>query len=425
MTTAPTPTPATGCPYRLDTTGTDIHGEAAALRALGPATRVLLPDDVPAWSVTDPSLIRRLLVHPYISKDARRHWPAHINGDIPETWVLRPWVDVINALTAYGREHTRLRRPLAAAFSPRRVRALTPQIDTITHSLLDDLQCSGPGEVVDLRARFAWRLPLMVANIVLGIPEHLHDPFRDAIGLLFATNLSPEAAQAAPARVYDLIGQLIDHKRRTPGDDVTSRLIAAHTEGTLTEQELADSLILLIGAGHETTVNLLDHGIVALASHPAQLALATSGEISWAQVTDEVLRHQAPIATIPARFAVREVVDEITGITFAAGDVLVINYAAAGRDPGSHPHRPDDFDITRTTTGDHLAFGHGKHLCVGAELARAEGRIALAALFATFPSLSLAVAPGKLAHLESFISNGHERLPAVLGPTRSARPHAA
>ncbi|MFE9601471.1 cytochrome P450 [Streptomyces hokutonensis] len=414
MTTAQTP--ATGCPYLIDATGADIHGEAAALRALGPASRVLLPDNIPAWSVTDPDLIRRLLVHPDISKDARQHWPAYINGEIPETWVLRPWVDVINALSAYGPEHTRLKRPLAAAFSPRRVRALTPQIDAITHSLLDDLQTAGPGDVVDLRARFAWRLPLLVANIVLGVPEHLHDPFRDAIGLLFATNLPPEEAKAAPGRVYNLIGQLIEYKRRTPGDDVTSRLIASYAEGTLTEQELADSLLLLIGAGHETTVNLLDQGVVNLATHRSQLGLATTGEISWAQVTEEVLRHQAPIATIPARFAVREVVDKPTGITFAQGDVLVINFAAAGRDSGSHPRNADGFDITRTTTGDHLAFGHGKHLCVGAELARAEGRIAFAALFARFPSLRLAVEPEELTHLQSFISNGHDRLPVVLGP---------
>jgi cytochrome P450 len=295
------------------------------------------------------------------------------------------------------------------------VRELTPQIDAITHSLVDDLQTAGPVDVVDLRARFAWRLPLLVANIVLGVPEHLHDPFRDAIGLLFATNLSPEEAQAAPARVYSLIGQLIDHKHRTPGDDVTSRLIAAYAEGTLKEQELADSILLLIGAGHETTVNLLDQGVVNLATHRSQLGLATTGEISWAQVTDEVLRHQAPIATIPARFAVREVVDKPTGLTFAQGDVLVINYAAAGRDPRSH-HNADGFDITRTTTGDHLAFGHGKHLCVGAELARTEGRIAFAALFARFPSLRLAVEPEDLTHLESFISNGHDRLPVILGP---------
>ncbi|MDX2855850.1 cytochrome P450 family protein, partial [Streptomyces scabiei] len=415
-------TPATGCPYRLDVTGSDIHGEATALRSFGPAARVLLPGDIPAWSVTDPGLIRRLLLHSDISKDAHQHWPAFINGEIPDTWPLHPWVAVRNALSAYGAEHTRLRRPLQAAFSPRRVRALTPRIDAITHSLLDELRTVASDEVVDLRALFASRLPLSVANLVLGVPEQLHDPFREAIGLLFATNLSPQEAQEAPARVYRLISQLIDEKLRDAGDDVTSGLITACTEGELTEQELADSLMLLIGAGHETTVNLLDHGVVNLLTHPDQLNLATTGAISWAQAVDETLRHQAPIASIPVRFAVREVADEPTGLTFAQGDLILINYAAAGRDPRSHPHNADAFDITRDNTGDHLAFGHGKHLCVGAELARTEGRIALAALFATFPSLRLAVEPEELTHLQSFISNGHERLPVVLGPA-AVLPH--
>ncbi|WP_406129739.1 cytochrome P450 [Streptomyces sp. NBC_00989] len=416
--------PATGCPYPLDPTGSDIHGEAAALRALGPAAHVLLPGGVPAWSVTDPGLIRRLLVHPGISKDAHRHWPAYINGEIPDAWALSTWVDVVNALTAYGAEHDRLRRPLQAAFSPRRVRALIPQIEAITHSLLDDLQAAGPDEVVDLRARFAWLLPLLVANLVLGVPEELHGPFRDAIGLLFATNLSPEEAAAAPARVYSLIARLIDAKRRDQGDDVTSLLIAERDGGELTEKELADSLLLLIGAGHETTVNLLDHGISNLATHPAQLALATTGEIPWEQVVEETLRHQAPIASIPLRFAVREVTDEPTGLTFAAGDALVINYAAAGRDPSRHPRDADAFDTTRDTARDHLAFGHGPHLCVGAELARIEGRIAFEAIFARFPALRLA-APEDLEPLESFISNGHQLLPAVLGPARDTQPRAA
>jgi cytochrome P450 len=411
-----TQTPATGCPYRLDGKGTDIHGEAAALRALGPAARVLLPGGIPAWSVTDPHLIRRLLTHPDISKDAHQHWPAYINKEIPADWPLRIWVDVRNALSAYGPEHTRLRRPLAAAFSPRRVRALAPQIETITHTLLDDLQTTGPEDIVDLRARFAWRLPLLVVNAVLGVPEDLHDDFRDEVGNLFATNLSPDKAAQAPVAVYGLISQLIAHKREHPGDDITSGLIAAHAEGQLTEQELADSLMLLIGAGHETTVNLLDHASVSLLLHPGQLAMATTGQIGWDRVVEEALRHQAPIATIILRFPVRDVHDEATGLTFAQGEAIAINYAAAGRDSGVHGQDADHFDITRSTVRDHFAFGHGAHLCLGAELARIEARIALAALFARFPGLRLAVEADQLRPLPSLISNGHEQVPVVLGP---------
>lgn len=410
-----TPAPAAGCPYRLDATGSDIHGEAAALRALGPATRALLPGDIPAWSVTDPHLIRRLLTHPDISKDASQHWPAYRDGTVPADWPLRIWVDVRNALSAYGDEHRRLRRPLAAAFSTRRVRALAPQIEAITHTLLDDLQHAGPDKSVDLRARFAWRLPLLVVNAILGVPEDLHDAFRDAIGALFATDLTPEDAEAAPVRVYELIATLLTRKREKPGDDVTSGLITAHDDGQLSEQELADSLVLLIGAGHETTVNLLDHAITNLLTHPDQLTQATSGQTGWEHVVEETLRHQAPIATIILRFAVHDVFDEATENTFAAGDALAINYAAAGRDTELHGADAYEFDITRAGARDHLAFGHGPHLCLGAELARIEARIALEALFTRFPHLRLAVTPDQLQPLPSLISNGHQQLPVHLG----------
>ncbi|WP_330455706.1 cytochrome P450 [Streptomyces sp. NBC_00820] len=413
-------TPVTGCPYALDAAGADIHAEATALRALGPAAPVVLPGGINAWSVTDPALIRRLLVHPDISKDASQHWPAYIDGEVPADWPLRIWVDVRNALSAYGTEHRRLRRALSTAFTARRVRALVPRIEEITDGLLDELQDAGPDETVDLRARFAWRLPLLVVNAILGVPDDLHDAFRDSIGRLFGTSTTPEEAVAAATAVYGLIGRLIEHKQRHPENDVTSQLVRAHADGEITQQELADSMMLLIGAGHETTVNLLDHATVLLLTHPDQLALVTSGKTAWEQVVEEALRLEAPIATIIMRFAVRDVTDEATGITFAQGDGLVINYAAAGRDPGVHGPDADDFDSTRDTAREHLAFGHGVHLCLGAELARIEARIALSALFARFPDLRLAVEPGELEPLPSFISNGHQSVPVHLG--RSAGP---
>ncbi|MFD4576364.1 cytochrome P450 [Streptomyces sp. NPDC058417] len=407
--------PAPGCPYRLDTSGSDIHGEASALRERGAATRVLLPGDVPAWAVTDPGLIRRLLTHPDISKDAAQHWPAYTSGQLPADWPLRIWVDVRNALSAFGDEHRRLRRPLAAAFSTRRVRALAPQIEELAHALLDELQKARPDETVDLRARFAWRLPLQVAGAILGVGEDLRDDFRDAAGALFATDLPPDQAQEAPARLYELIGRLVEQKTKAPGDDVTSGLIAAHQRGDINHAELLDSLVLLIGASHETTVNALDHGSVNLMTHPEQLARVLDGETAWGQVTEEVLRHQAPIATIIMRFAVTDLVDEPTGLTITQGDALVINYAAAGRDPADHGTNADQFDPGRPTSRDHLAFGHGAHLCLGAELARTEIRLALRALFTRFPDIELAVPADDLVPLPSFISNGHRSVPVRLG----------
>ncbi|MCX5256780.1 cytochrome P450 [Streptomyces canus] len=417
MTTPTTPTVSDRWHYLLDPTGRDIHGETAALREAGPAVRVILPGGIPAWTVTDPDLIRRLLSHPKISKDAYQHWPAYINHEIPADWPLRIWVDVRNSLTAYGEEHKRLRRPLASAFSPRRVRALASQIAEITRTLLDELAVVGPDDVVDLRARFAWRLPLQSVNLILGVPDEFHDDFRDSVGALFITTTSPEEGQAAMVRIYELIDKLIGYKRRNRADDITSQLIAARDNGEISDQELADSFILLIGAGHETTVNAIDHAVVNLVTHPDQLALATSGTLPWIQVVDECLRHQAPVATIILRFAAEDVTDEDTGITFARGDAIAINYAAVGRDRKVHGDSADEFDVTRPTTREHLAFGHGAHLCVGMELARIEIRTALEELFDRFPRLSLAVEPDQLEPLPSIITNGHTRLPVRLGPS--------
>ncbi len=308
---------------------------------------------------------------------------------------------------------------LRPAFTPRRINALAPKIEEITTGLLDDLDTAAPGEVVDLRARFAWTLPLMVANTLLGVPDDMHDAFRDRIGFIFATDLSEEQATANNTELYQLLVDLVATKRTALMDDVTSALIQAHDDETgskLTEQELLDSLLLLIGAGHETTVNLLDHSIVNLVSHPATLALLRNNHASWPDMVEETLRHQAPVANIIMRFPTEDIHDPHTGLTLRRGEPILINYAAIGRDPERHGETADQFDITRPTRREHLAFGHGAHYCLGAELARLEARIALRALFDRFPHLSLAVPPSELRPLESFISNGHQALPVVLRP---------
>ncbi|MFI7236067.1 cytochrome P450 [Streptomyces cyaneofuscatus] len=401
----------------MDATATDIHGEAAALRGLGPAGRVELPGGVPAWSVTDAGLARRLLIHPRVSKDAHQHWPAFLNGDLPADWPLKVWMDIRTVQTAYGPDHGRMRRPLVSAFSARRVRALAPRIAETTDALLDDLAraaAATPDGVADLRTHFAARLPWLTVTALVGVPESMHDGFQAINDSVFTTDLTAERAAANSAEATLLLRELLALKTEHPGDDIASALVEAHHEGLLDDRELADNVWMVLGAGYGTTASLLDHAVVNLLRHPDQLDLAVSGRAGWDQVVEETLRHQAPVANFMMRFPTEDLYDEATGLTFARGDAIVINYAAVGRDPEVHGEDTDLFDITRATTREHLAFGHGPNYCLGAELARLEARIALPALFSRFPALELAAGADGLTPLPSLIFNGHRKVPVRL-----------
>jgi cytochrome P450 len=180
----------------------------------------------------------------------------------------------------------------------------------------------------------------------------------------------------------------------------------------LTEKQIVETLMLVINAGHETTVNLLDQAIVALLTHPEQRAAALAGEVSWSEVVEETLRYQAPVAHLPLRYAVEDI--EIEGLRIGKGEAILASYAAAGRDPKIHGATADIFDVTRAVK-DHVSFGHGAHHCIGAPLARMEGELALPALFRRFPDIRLAVEVSELKPVVSFVSNGHQELPVYLG----------
>jgi cytochrome P450 len=405
----------------IDPTGRDIHGEAARLRERGPATLVELPHGVEAWAVTSPELLKRLLTDPRVSKDPRQHWTRWINGEVSPQWPLFSWVAVQNMFTAYGGEHKRLRRLVASAFTARRTAALRPRVEQITEALLDGLAESGrDGRVVDLREGFCYPLPIRVISELLGLPEELGAELRAVVDGVFHTSASPEEVTDIYTRFYAVLGELVALKRRSPGDDLTSALIAARDDeddSRLSEQELLDTLMLMIGAGHETTVNLLDNAVHLLLTHPEQLAHVRSGRAGWPDVVEEALRVEAPVASLPLRYAVEDLVLEEfggpRGVVIGKGEAILAAYAAAGRDPGRYGADAAVFDVTRADK-EHLAFGHGVHYCLGAPLGRLEAYVALPALFGRFPGLRLAVPDEEPEPVDSFISHGHRNLPVRL-----------
>ncbi|MFH9012840.1 cytochrome P450 [Streptomyces sp. NPDC017943] len=406
-----------GCPFlKIDPSGQDLYGEIARIRARGPAVEVELPGGVRAWWINGLELNKRLLAGPETSKDAYRHWPAWINGDVSRTWPLAIWVSVRNMVTAYGEDHGRLRRPMAAAFTRRRVDALLPRVREIVGRALDRLADHPPGRVVDLRAEFAAPVPHEVVCELFGVPRGEDGPraaLYRIIDRFFDTAISLEDARANAVDLYDTLSAFLRHKREHPADDLTTALLAAHDAGEMSEQEVRDNLILLLTAGFETTVNLIDNTVHSLLAHPGQLALVRSGRASWEDALEESLRLEAPGAMSGLRYAVEDIEIE-PGLTIPRGDALVVSFAGAGRDPERHGPDADRYDLTRPTSRDHVSFGHGVHHCLGRPLAIAEATVALSALFERFPRLALADPSRPPRRLRSIISTGHESLPVLL-----------
>jgi 2-hydroxy-5-methyl-1-naphthoate 7-hydroxylase len=401
-------------PYTLDATGQDVHSEGTRLREAGPASLVVLPGEVVAWAVTSLSGLQELLIDPRVSKDPRQHWPRWINCEITSEWPLFTWVAVQNMLTAYGADHKRLRSLSAKAFTARNIAAQRPRIEKITADLLDALAAHPAGEAVDLREGFAFPLPIEVISQLFGVPDTMRAMLRKVVDGLFDTSLSAEEAKTNQAQLYPLLHELIGIKRESPADDMTSALIAVRDDednSRLSEAELADTLVLMLSAGHETTVNLLDQAIAALLTHPDQWELVRSGKNSWDDVIEETLRWQAPIPFVPLRFAVEDI--DFHGVVIRKGDAIIGAYDAANRSPEINGENADEFDITRRNKN-YITFGYGVHYCLGAPLAKLEARIALPALFERFPNMSLAIPPTELRPVGSFVSNGHRTLPVLL-----------
>lgn len=401
-------------PVPLDPAAADHHGEAAALRARGPVARVLLPGGIPFWEITHHEHLADFLNDPRVSKDWR-NWGAYQRGEIPDDWPLWGMFKVTNMLTADGDAHRRLRRPVIRTFTPRRVEELRPRVEEIVARLVESLPgYAGPDGAVDLRPHFADHIPMQVICELIGVPWPWRSKLRELTdNTIRSTVTSEELAQTQRERM-ELLQKLIDLHRDEPGEDLTTALIATQQNDpeALSDEELVDSLWLLLTAGLESTRSLILSAARALATHPDQRDLAVS-EGRWDDVVEETLRWDAPAGNFPARFPQEDI--EVAGVTIPKGDAVLAGYSAAGRDTAHYGEAGDAFDI-RNATGKHLSFGAGTHFCLGAHLARLETTIAIRGLLTRYPRLELAVPASEIPPVPSLFINAAAALPVRLEP---------
>ena len=349
-------------------------------------------------------------IYPIMHKNGSRSWLITRHEDVlavlkdprfTKNYLRVADVEYISQLTEVDRfmtnnllaldppDHTRLRALVQKAFSPRLIRAMRPRIQAITDSLLDAVQDQGQMELI---ADFAFPLPIQVIAELLGIPTEDKEKFRHWSGIVIRPHRTKESRLADVPELQAFLAYLADiseQRREDPREDLLSALVQAEEAADrLSEIELYSMLMLLIVAGHETTVNLIGNGVVTLIQYPEQLALLRASPSLIAAAIEELLRYDSPVESSTDRFALEDVT--IGGQHIAHGDHVLVIIASANRDRASFGEKADDLDIMRAENP-HVAFGHGIHYCLGAALARMEGAIAIGSLLERAPNLRLAL----------------------------------
>ncbi|AIA04039.1 cytochrome P450 [Streptomyces noursei] len=429
--------PPTGCPAAAGPSPALFSWEFAAdpypayawLREHAPVHRTRLPSGVEAWLVTRYPDARQALADARLSKNPVHHSEAaHGKGKtgIPGERGANLMTHLLNIDPP---DHTRLRRLVSKAFTPRRVAAFAPRIQELTDRLIDAMiekQHGGQRGSADLIHEFAFPLPIYAICDLLGVPPEDQDDFRDWAGMMIRHGGGPRGGVARSVKkMRAYLAELIHRKRADLGDDLISGLIRASDHGEhLTENEAAAMAFILLFAGFETTVNLIGNGAYTLLRHPAQRellqkSLAAGDTELLGTAVEELLRYDGPVELATWRYATRALT--LGGQRIAEGDPVLVVLAAADRDPARFDE-PDVLDLTRRDNP-HLGYGHGIHYCLGAPLARLEGQTALATLLTRLPDFRLAVEPDDLRWRGGLIMRGLRTLPVEFTPEPS-RPEA-
>ncbi|GAA2553401.1 cytochrome P450 [Pseudonocardia hydrocarbonoxydans] len=372
----------------------------ARLRREEPLARVALPYGGEAWLATRLDDVRTVLADPRFSR------AATVGADVPR---VRPEIDhePASILNMDAPEHTRLRKLVARAFTVRRVEALRPRAAALTAELLDGMRAAGPP--ADLVAHLSVPLPVTIICELLGVPVADRDVFRaGADAALSTTGMSPAQRTRARDALLAYMAGLVARRREEPTDDLLGALVVARDDGdALSERELVGLGVGILVAGHETTMNMIGNIVFALLTRPDRGEALRSGPGAVARGVEELLRY-LPLGASAGfpRIATEDV--ELAGGTVRAGDAVVVSVAAANRDPEAFEN-PDTLVLDRAENR-HVAFGHGLHHCLGAQLARMELQEAVGSLLAAFPDLRLAVDPADVPWRTGALVRGPEEL---------------
>ena len=387
----------------------DPHALNRRLRAEGPARPVVLPRGLQVWIVTRYADVRAALADNRLRKSADNIdelFRRHSTND--EAFVGGGEALTVHMLNSDPPDHERLRRLVNKAFTARRIEQLRPRIEEITASLIAGI---GPAADVDLLDAFAFPLPITVICELLGIPTEDRDDFRRWSNILISGGVEPEVMRQAAIDMATYLSDLIVAKRAEPQDDMMSALVAAADDGDrLSHDELIAMAFLLLVAGHETTVNLIANGVLALIGNPDQLAALRADRSLLPGAIEEFLRFESPVKNATLRYTVEPI--DIGGVTVPAHEFVVLALGSANRDPDRYGD-PDHLDIKRDTAG-HMAFGHGIHYCLGAPLARLEAEIAFNRLLDAYERIELTVPESELVWRPGMIIRGLEQFPVRL-----------
>jgi cytochrome P450 len=342
----------------------------------------------------------------FVERTIRRYGPQIMEEPVFRS--MSHWM-----LQADPPDHTRLRGLVVKAFTARRVEDMRPRIQEIVDQTLDRIIPTGR---MDLIEDFAFRLPVTIICDMLGIPEDHREAFyagsRDGGRLLDPVPLSPEEIKQGNAgnlmaQMY--FQQLFDLRRKQPGDDLTTQLVQAEEDGhKLSNEELTANIILLFGAGHETTVNLIGNGLLALYRNPDQLALLKANPGLITNAIEEFLRYDSSVQ-LTGRVTLEDI-EDLGGKRIPKGETVLCLLGSANHDPAVYPDHPERLDITRPNVRP-LSFGGGIHFCLGAQLARIEAEIAISTLLRRLPDLRLDDAENPQWR-PTFVLRGLKRLPA-------------